>query len=88
MPNYIGEKNYEHGSSDKTGILLTNLGTPDAPTAKALKPYLKEFSRKINFNNFKKVDRIHFFGYYIGNYPSLKKSKIREITSILNKIDI
>ena len=51
-------------------------------------PYLKEFSRKINFNNFKKVDRIHFFGYYIGNYPSLKKSKIREITSILNKIDI
>lgn len=27
----------------KTGILLTNLGSPDAPTAKALRRYLKEF---------------------------------------------
>ena len=43
MSSFIGEKNYEHGSSDKTGILLTNLGTPDAPTAKAVKPYLLEF---------------------------------------------
>lgn len=30
-------------SSDKIGILLTNLGTPDAPTKPALKSYLKEF---------------------------------------------
>lgn len=27
----------------KTGILLTNTGTPDAPTAKALRRYLREF---------------------------------------------
>ncbi len=27
----------------KTGVLLINLGTPEAPTAKALKPYLNEF---------------------------------------------
>ncbi|MEW6998283.1 ferrochelatase [Colwelliaceae bacterium BS250] len=27
----------------KTGVLLTNLGTPDAPTATALKVYLREF---------------------------------------------
>tara|TARA_B110001452_G_scaffold199075_1_gene169058 strand:+ start:24 stop:1211 length:1188 start_codon:yes stop_codon:yes gene_type:complete len=51
-------------------------------------PYIKEFSKKINFNNFKKVDHIHFFGYYIGNYPSLKKDKIKEIVTILNKINI
>ena len=37
------ESIYYHGSSSKTGILLVNLGTPDAPTPKALKPYLKEF---------------------------------------------
>ena len=43
MSNYFGEKNYQHGSEEKTGVLITNLGTPDAPTAKALKPYLKEF---------------------------------------------
>ena len=51
-------------------------------------PYLKEFSKNINFNKFKNVDHIHFFGYYIGNYPTLKKSKIKEIAIILNKIKI
>lgn len=30
-------------SSKKTLILLNNLGTPEAPTTEALKPYLKEF---------------------------------------------
>ena len=55
MVTFIGEKNYEHGSSDKTGILLTNLGTPSAPTAKAVKPYLLEFlsdPRVIEFPKF------------------------------------
>jgi len=32
-----------HGEIPATGVLLSNLGTPDAPTAAALKPYLKEF---------------------------------------------
>lgn len=30
-------------SNVKTAVLLTNLGTPDAPTAKALRTYLREF---------------------------------------------
>ena len=34
---------YRHGSPQRTGILLINLGTPEAPTATALRPYLKEF---------------------------------------------
>jgi protoporphyrin/coproporphyrin ferrochelatase len=33
----------QHGASCRTGILLINLGTPDAPTAQALRPYLKQF---------------------------------------------
>ena len=49
-------------------------------------PYLKQFVKKINFKNFPQVDHIHFFGYYIGNYPSLKKEKILNICNILNKI--
>ena len=40
---YVGEKDYEHGTKTKVGVLITNLGTPDAPTKKALRPYLKEF---------------------------------------------
>ena len=50
-------------------------------------PYLQKFVKNINLKNFKEVDHIHFFGYYIGNYPSLNAKKIRKICSILNAID-
>ncbi len=41
--NYSKEPDYTHGQQARTGILLVNLGTPEAPTAKALRPYLKQF---------------------------------------------
>lgn len=41
--NYQGEPNYKHGSSERLGVLLLNLGTPDAPEAPALRRYLKQF---------------------------------------------
>ncbi|MDT8364093.1 MAG: ferrochelatase [Nitrosomonas sp.] len=37
------EPAYQHGTSSRVGVLVVNLGTPDAPTAKALRPYLKQF---------------------------------------------
>ncbi len=37
------EPDYAHGTPLKTGVLLINLGTPDAPDAPALRRYLKEF---------------------------------------------
>ncbi|WP_127470133.1 ferrochelatase [Thiomicrorhabdus aquaedulcis] len=40
---YQSYTNYQHGSASATGVLITNLGTPDAPTKAALKRYLKEF---------------------------------------------
>ncbi len=40
---YLTEPSYTHGTPEKTAILLVNLGTPDAPTAEAVRPYLKEF---------------------------------------------
>lgn len=43
MAYYNPEPEYNHGDQLKVGILLANLGTPDAPTAKALRPYLKQF---------------------------------------------
>jgi len=50
-------------------------------------PYIKKFVSHINYENFKEVDHIHFFGYYIGNYPSLNLIKIKKICLILNSID-
>ncbi len=40
---YQPEPAYTHGTPEKTGILLINLGTPDAPTPQAVRAYLKEF---------------------------------------------
>ena len=50
-------------------------------------PYLKKYLNKINLRKFAEVEHIHFFGYYIGNYPSLKESKIKKICNILNTIN-
>ena len=40
---YPSEPTHTHGIPEKTAVLLVNLGTPEAPTAQALRPYLKEF---------------------------------------------
>lgn len=37
------EPSYRHGSIGKTGIVLVNLGTPEAPTPPAVRRYLKQF---------------------------------------------
>ena len=37
------EPAYQHGQPERTAVLLVNLGTPDAPTAPALRRYLAEF---------------------------------------------
>ncbi|MBI2314249.1 MAG: ferrochelatase [Betaproteobacteria bacterium] len=41
--SYHAEPSYQHGTPAKTAVLLVNLGTPEAPTVRALKPYLREF---------------------------------------------
>ena len=51
-------------------------------------PYLKPYLKGINLKNFSEVEHVHFFGYYIGNYPSLKNEKIKKICKILNKINL
>ena len=51
-------------------------------------PYLKKIIGKINMKKFTNVQKIHDFGYYIGNYPSLQLKKINKICKILNGIKI
>ncbi|MEG3882600.1 DegT/DnrJ/EryC1/StrS aminotransferase family protein [Microcoleus sp. herbarium19] len=48
-------------------------------------PYLKKLFGEADLANFTKVDRVHFYGFYIGNYPGLEKEKILELCSLLNK---
>ncbi|MEC5388097.1 ferrochelatase [Uliginosibacterium sp. H3] len=43
MPRFLPEPKHDHSTPPAIGILLINLGTPAAATAKAVKPYLKQF---------------------------------------------
>jgi len=49
-------------------------------------PYLSSYVKNINLEHFKNVEHVHFFGYYIGNYPSLKEKKIINLCKILNSL--
>jgi ferrochelatase len=43
MTHYASEPAPHHGAPCRTAVLLVNLGTPEAPTAAALRRYLKQF---------------------------------------------
>lgn len=43
MARYAPEPAQRHGATRRSGVLLVNLGTPDAPTAAALRRYLRQF---------------------------------------------
>jgi CDP-6-deoxy-D-xylo-4-hexulose-3-dehydrase len=48
-------------------------------------PYFKKYYN-INHDDFKNVDHVHHFGWYVGNYPSLEQEKIDTLLNILNNL--
>lgn len=49
-------------------------------------PYLKRILPKEHYKLFPECDYVHFYGFYIGNYPSLEKEKITKLAEALNNI--
>lgn len=49
-------------------------------------PYLKKMLRENQFADYPRTDHVHFYGFYIGNYPELEKNKVRALCSLLNKL--
>jgi ferrochelatase len=43
MSHYQNTQNFHHNAPECTGVLLCNLGSPDAPTTEAVRRYLAEF---------------------------------------------
>ena len=60
---YSSQKNFNHSSPQKIGILLVNLGTPDAPNTKSLKKYLKQF-----LSDPRVIELPRFFWFFILNF--------------------
>jgi len=50
-------------------------------------PYVKKLLPKNHYNTFPITEHIHFFGFYIGNFPDLKDYEIDEICIIINSVN-
>lgn len=49
-------------------------------------PYLKGIVPKDHHLDFPNTEHVHFYGFYIGNFPDLKLNEIDEICNILNSV--
>jgi CDP-6-deoxy-D-xylo-4-hexulose-3-dehydrase len=49
-------------------------------------PYLKRLLGEPDLSRFPMVEHVHFYGFYIGNYPGLEQEKILTLCSLLNDI--
>ncbi|MDB5902255.1 MAG: arnB [Betaproteobacteria bacterium] len=47
-------------------------------------PYLKRLVGEREHENYPNVEHVHFFGWYIGNYPDLEHDKIGRLCKLLN----
>lgn len=47
-------------------------------------PYLTKLLGDSEYRKYPNVDHIHFYGFYIGNYPSLERDKIIALCDLLN----
>ena len=50
-------------------------------------PYLKGILPDGHHKKFKETEHIHFFGFYIGNFPDLKDDEIDSICAVLNSVE-
>jgi CDP-6-deoxy-D-xylo-4-hexulose-3-dehydrase len=49
-------------------------------------PYLKDLVPKDHYKDFPETEHVHFYGFYIGNFPDLKNEEIDDICHILNSV--
>jgi CDP-4-dehydro-6-deoxyglucose reductase, E1 len=49
-------------------------------------PYLRGRFPSDVLKRFPRVDHVHFYGFYIGNYPELERERILELCDMLNRL--
>jgi ferrochelatase len=80
MSRFLNEKDYFHGKSECTGILLVNLGTPDAPDAPSLRRYLKEF---LSDQRVVEIPRVFWYpilyGIILNKRPAASAAKYQKV---------
>jgi len=51
-------------------------------------PYARKIFGDTEFEKYPAVNHVHFYGFYIGNYPGLEKEKILQLCKALNALPI
>jgi len=49
-------------------------------------PYLRKIVGDREYEKYPNVEHVHFYGFYIGNYPDLEREKILELCAVLNDL--
>jgi CDP-6-deoxy-D-xylo-4-hexulose-3-dehydrase len=49
-------------------------------------PYLKPYVSHLDLAAFPNIEHVHFYGFYIGNYPSLATDDIHKLCDLLNNV--
>ena len=50
-------------------------------------PYLRHIVPDNHHKNFPQTEHIHFYGFYLGNFPDLQDVEVDELCSILNSVE-
>jgi CDP-6-deoxy-D-xylo-4-hexulose-3-dehydrase len=50
-------------------------------------PYVQKHIGVYDWHQFPEVDHVHFYGYYIGNYPDLEADRILQLCALLNSVE-
>jgi CDP-6-deoxy-D-xylo-4-hexulose-3-dehydrase len=51
-------------------------------------PYLRRLLGPDEWRNYPRADHVHFFGFYLGNYPTLEEQKVLRLCALLNDLAI
>ncbi len=49
-------------------------------------PYLRDVVPDKEWEKYPQIEHVHFYGYYIGNYPDLEREKILALCDLLNEV--
>ncbi len=50
-------------------------------------PYIQNIVSKNECEKYPNVEHMHFYGYYVGNYPGLSEDRIKKLCNILNMVN-
>ena len=53
---------------------------------KVRQPYLRRVVGPEAWRRYPRADHVHFFGFYIGNYPTLERERILRLCGLLNDL--